>query len=120
MFLAFRFGLFLRFLLSLFAWLGGVPVRCFVVYRTCFFPGRAGSLYMCSIELARPGGGRNRRTPMILRCEQLPVLAGGMFVFGLRCERRSVRFASVGFLLRSRPRFDAAGAVEGHVRVVHD
>jgi hypothetical protein len=46
---------------------------------------RTGSLYVRSTELARLARGRNRRTSVILGCEQLPVLAGGMFVFGLRC-----------------------------------
>src|ERR1035438_7334452 len=42
-----------------------------------------------------------------------------MFVFRLRRERRSMLLAPIRFFLRSRPRFNAARTVEGHVRVIH-
>src|SRR5271157_4071379 len=44
-----------------------------------------------------------------------------MFVLRLLCQGRGVRLSPIRFLLRSRPRFDTAGAVEADVpRVVHD
>ena len=38
----------------------------------------------------------------------------------LRCQRRRMRLAPIRFLLRSRTRHDAAGAVEAGVHVIHD
>src|SRR5208337_768475 len=64
--------------------------------------------------------GGNGRTSVILGCEQLPVLAGGMFMLRLRCQRRRMRLAPIRLLLRSRPRGDTAGAVEAGMRVIHD
>src|SRR5258708_24622832 len=76
---------------------------------------RAGSLHVRSIELAWPGRRRDRRTSVILRGEQLPVLAGGMFMLSLRRQHRVVRLAIKPFFLRRGPRFDAASAVETYL-----
>src|SRR5208282_3312459 len=147
--LLFGFCLFLRFFLSLLllsAGLGALPrrrpfpgsrfsVSRFMVLRTCrgafiaissrltlvetaFATGRPRPVP--SRELARPGRGRNGRTPMIFGREQLPVLASGMFVLPLRCQRLGMRLVRVPFLFRRGPRYNAAGTVESHMRVIHD
>src|ERR1700674_1231542 len=82
---------------------------------------RAGGLHVRSVELGRLGRRRYRRTSVVFRREQLPVLAGGMFMLSLRCQRRVVRLATKPFFLRRGPRSDTAPAVEAYIpRVIHD
>src|SRR5260370_15191697 len=65
---------------------------------------RAGGLHVRTVELGRLGRRRYRRTSVVFRREQLPVLAGSMFMLGLRSERRVVRLAPKPlFLWRGAP-----------------
>jgi hypothetical protein len=76
--------------------------------------------HVTSRELARPGCGRNRRTPVILGREQRPVLAGGMFVFPLRCQRRvcgSCAYLSSSAVGRASI---PPGPLKAGVHVIHD
>src|ERR1700682_4218044 len=89
--------------------------------RAIRFSSRTGTLHMRSVEFARPGCRRYRRASVIFRGEQLPVLAGGMFMLSLCCQRRVVRLATKPFFLRRGPRFDTASTVEAYIpRVIHD
>src|SRR5271165_3152933 len=73
-----------------------------------------------SREVARPGSGCNCRTAMILGCKQLLVLAGCVLMFGLGRQCLSVRLVGISFFLRSWPCFNAAWAVKGDMRVIHN
>src|SRR5438105_1316990 len=82
---------------------------------------RAGWLHVRSVELARLGRGRYGRTSVIFRCEQLPVLPGGMLMLSLRRQHCIVRLATKPFFLRRGPRLDTAWAVVAYIPcVIHD
>src|SRR5260370_1919896 len=55
---------------------------------------RAGGLHVRTVELGRLGRRRYRRTSVVFRREQLPVLAGSMFMLSLRCQPRVWRLAT--------------------------
>src|SRR6202521_6468036 len=61
---------------------------------------RAGWLHVGSVELARPGRRRYRRTSVIFRRAQRSVLARGMFMLSLRRQQRAVRLAAKPFFFR--------------------
>src|SRR3979411_3264960 len=52
--------------------------------RTIGLSGRSCWLHVRSVELPWLDRGRYGRTPVILRCKQLAVLAGGLFMLNLR------------------------------------
>jgi len=81
-----------------------------------------GRYHTASTELSRTRRRSHGWTSMIGRREQCAILTCGMLLLGLRRHRRTMRFVSVGFLLRTWARaYSALAAVECHMRIViHD
>jgi hypothetical protein len=66
--------------------------------------------YIASAELAGFGGRGDGWASVILRCEQVVVLAGRVFMLCLHCQRGLVRLAFGGLFPRRGPRHNTAGA----------
>ena len=73
-------------------------------------PGGSGGDYAVSLEFARPCGGRDRGTSMILRGEVLPFPAGLTLVLELRRQRIGVVLVRGDFFSASGTRIHAAPA----------